>query len=582
MDNQLPTASDTVSTPDAHQSANHALNNEAARNLSRLESLLESAQLLHASLDLDDLLRHLLRTVMGRVLVGRAFIAVEENGEMRIKMVRGTAKLNCGDVFDEQAARTLGMINIFPIGDAAHPVGILGLATPRQGAIDHDEIESLNALLGLAASGIENARAHHETQRLNSDLDQKVQELRALLDLVRGLTATLEPEAVANLLMLTLAGRWAVRRYALAAWKDSHPIVTRARGMSLPDIIHHKPAILELPEAVIVAELPDSDFKAHLIAQEAELLFTIPGGDNTSGGIVAIGGRGGLRGRGLAYTANDLEFGAGLVAQAGVAFENAWYVRETLERKKIEQELELAASIQEKLFPETLPELAGYDLAARNRPARQCGGDYYDVLPITDSASAEAEASQLICVADVSGKGLPASLLMSNMQASLRALLSTAPTLPDLASRANNLLHATTPSNKYVTAVLVRLDPATGHVAYVNAGHNGGLLLRCNGEHEWFKPTGTPIGLFPDLPYTESLVTLERGDMLALFSDGFPEAQDTESEEYGEERLLTYLQTVCDKPAAEIVSRAFNEIDNFAGAAPQFDDITLFVIKRAA
>ncbi len=572
----MMTTSGAVSTSDAHQ----ASSNDAVRNLSRLESLLESAQLLHASLDLDDLLRHLLRTVMGRVLVGRALIAVEEDGEMRIKLVRGTAKLKCGDVFDEQSARIVGMVNIFPVGDAAHPVGILGLANPPNGAIAHDEIESLNALLGLAASGIENARAHHETQRLNADLDQKVQELRALLDLVRGLTATLEPEAVANLLMLTLAGRWAVRRYALAAWKDSHPLVTRARGMSLPDITVHKTAILELPEAFIVAELPDSDFKTHLITQEAELLFTIPGGDHTSGGIVAIGARGG--GRGLAYTVNDLEFGAGLVAQAGVSFENAWYVRETLERKKIEQELELAASIQEKLFPETLPVLAGYDLAARNRPARHCGGDYYDALPIAGTGTDEAEASHLICVADVSGKGLPASLLMSNMQASLRALLSTAPTLPDLASRANNLLHATTPSNKYVTAVLVSLNPATGHVAYVNAGHNGGLLLRCNGEHEWFTPTGTPIGLFPDMPYTESTVTLEHGDMLALFSDGFPEAQNTDDDEYGEDRLLAYLQTVCDEPAAEIVARAFNEIDNFAGAAPQFDDITLFIIKRAA
>ena len=84
------------------------------------------------------------------------------------------------------------------------------------------------------------------------------------------------------------------------------------------------------------------------------------------------------------------------------------------------------------------------------------------------------------------------------------------------------------------------------------------------------------------MPYTESIVTLERGDMLALFSDGFPEAQNTADDEYGEDRLLAYLQTVCDEPAAEIVARSFNEIDNFAGAAPQFDDITLFIIKRAA
>jgi sigma-B regulation protein RsbU (phosphoserine phosphatase) len=154
-----------------------------------------------------------------------------------------------------------------------------------------------------------------------------------------------------------------------------------------------------------------------------------------------------------------LEFGAGLVAQAGVAFENSWHVKETIERKKMEQELALAASIQEGLFPEFLPKIACYDIAARNRAALQCGGDYYDVLPVTNGNG--AEKSFLFCVADVSGKGLPASLLMSNMQATLRA---------------------TTPSNKFVTAILLELEPATGAVKYVNAGHGDCMLLRGGGE----------------------------------------------------------------------------------------------------
>ncbi len=574
----MPSSSNTNSTI-VTPPANKTLSDEtidASRNLSRLESLLESAQLLNSSLDLDALLRHLLRTVMGRVLVGRGLIAVEEDGAMHVKLVRGTAKIKANDLFDEATTRACGLESFFYIGDEMKPVGVLALGRPASGAIDASETQSLHALLGLAASGIANARAHAETQRLNQDLDQKVQELRALLDLVRGLTATLEPEAVANLLMLTLAGRWAVRRYALAAWKDEHAPVLRVRGMSLPLSESYKKTLADLPEALRVEDLPEGDFKRHLFDQQATLLFTIRAGDDASGGIVALG----ERARNLAYTNADLEFGAGLVAQAGVAFENAWYVRETLERKKIEQELELAASIQEKLFPETLPQFEGYDLAARNRPARQCGGDYYDALPVNNCT--QDIHAHVFCVADVSGKGLPASLLMSNMQASLRALLSSTPSLSDLAARTNDLLHATTPSNKYVTAILAQFEPTSGNVTYVNAGHNGGLLLRCNGEHEWFKPTGTPIGLFAGLPYTESTVILERGDMLALFSDGVPEAQDMTSEEFGEDRLLKYLLTVCDKSAAQIVAGVFDEIDDFAGAAPQFDDITLLIIKRAS
>jgi len=556
---------------------------------SRLEALLESAQLLHSSLDLEALLRHLLRTVMGRLLVGRGLIAVEsDDGVMRLALVRGMPKFKAGDVFDEQAAREAGVPLILHIGDAAQqPIGLLGVARPRSGEIPAEELESLRALLGLAAGGIANARAHAAAQRFNVELDQKIQELRALLDLVRGLTATLEPEAVASLLMLTLAGRWAVRKYALAAWKENHPLVLRQKGMTLPDPDTYKQMLAELPEAATIENLPETDFKRALETQGAALVFPLRSVDATNG-LVVLGARPG----GLLYSESDLEFGAGLVAQAMVAFENSWYVRETLERKKLEQELELAASIQAKLFPDELPSLSGYDIAAHNRPARQCGGDYYDALLMEESGDAKAvdcasagvkgNCPYLFVVADVSGKGLPASLLMSNVQATLRALLGRVPTLADLAARTNDLLFATTPGNKYVTAVMAACDPQTGTVVYVNAGHNGGLLLKANGAHEWLKPTGTPIGLFAGLPYTEESFMLEAGDTLALFSDGIPEAQDMAGEEFGEEKFLEFVRRVKDKPAHKIVSEAFTEIDLFAGAAPQYDDITLLVIKRTA
>ncbi len=546
---------------------------------SRLEALLESAQLLHSSLDLDALLKHLLRSVMGRLLLTKALIAVSQDGQMRIAALRGLPKLSVGTPFDETMARASGVETILAIGDESNPTGLLAMGRPVNQELGSGELEFLRALLGIAASGIANARAHTEANALNQALDQKVQELRALLDLVRGLTSNLEPDDVAQLLMLTLAGRWAVRKYALIAWKKGHPAVVRMKGMELSDLSDYSSyegRILEITDAIRVADLPECELKKRLREEQAEVLFPIDAGDETTGGMAVLGPRPGN----LSYAESDLEFGMGLVAQAAVAFENSWYFREAIERKKVEQELALAATIQQTLFPARLPDMKGYDISARNRPARQCGGDYYDALPVPD------HNSQLICVADVSGKGLPASLLMSNMQATLRALLGRMPSLTALSSHTNELLYATTPSNKYVTAILLEIEPETGLCRYVNAGHQDCLLLRANGEAEWLKSTGTPLGMMPaDIvemmqPYEEQEFVMEPGDLVALFSDGVTEAQDESENEYGESRIADFVRNIANDPAEQIVAKVFDELDRFAGSAPQYDDITLFVFKR--
>jgi phosphoserine phosphatase RsbU/P len=547
---------------------------------SRLEALLESAQLLHSSLNIEDLLRHLLRSVMGRLLVGKALIAVEEDESMRVALARGLPRLAVGDKFDEETARASGLNLVLPIGDMARPTGFLALGRPLNRDIGDEEIEFLRALLGIAASGIENARAHAESNKLNQALDQKVQELKTLLDLVRGLTSNLEPDDVAKLLALTLTGRWAVRRYALMAWKKGHPVVLRMKGMELgvlADYARYEEWVLQMTEAVRVADMPESLLKTTLREAKAEVVFPIEAGDESTGGVVVLGPRPGN----LSYAESDLEFGMGLVAQAAVAFENSWYFREAVERKKVEQELALAASIQQNLFPARLPKMADLGLAARNRPARTCGGDYYDALQVSGQ-------THLICVADVSGKGLPASLLMSNMQATMRALLGRIPSLTELATLTNSLLYATTPDNKYITAILVELDPETGKGRYVNAGHQDCLLMRADGEVEWIKSTGTPLGLMaPDIielmaPYSELSFELHPGDVLALFSDGVTEAHDKDDNEFGEERLAELLRPIRNEPAETLVDKVFFEIDRFAGSAPQYDDITLFIIKREA
>jgi phosphoserine phosphatase RsbU/P len=175
---------------------------------------------------------------------------------------------------------------------------------------------------------------------------------------------------------------------------------------------------------------------------------------------------------------------------------------------------------------------------------------------------------------------------MSNMQATMRALLGRMPSLTALSTHTNELLYATTPSNKYITAILLEMDPASGACRYVNAGHQDCLLLRASGEDEWLKSTGTPLGMMPaDIvelmqPYEECSFALQPGDVIALFSDGVTEAHDEEENEYGEARIAEFLRPLMNEPAETIVHKVFEELDRYAGTAPQYDDITLFIIKR--
>jgi serine phosphatase RsbU (regulator of sigma subunit) len=298
----------------------------------------------------------------------------------------------------------------------------------------------------------------------------------------------------------------------------------------------------------------------------------------------------------MAYEARELKLLNTLALQTATAIENARLFERTVqaghERERLlalnkqaevaragyERELELAATIQADLFPAQLPHLPGYDLAARNRPARRCGGDYYDAIP---GAGSDGSASVLLCVADVSGKGLPASLLMSHMQATLRALLGRSRSLTALFEDANTLLYGSTAGNKYVTAAMLQLEPASGLGRYVSAGHINSWLIDRRGGVRALASTGAPLGLLPPgLPYADTAVSIAPGDCLVLCSDGVTDAQNHAEEEFGEARLADAIAAVRHETAAEIVAHVFAAVDEFAGAAPQFDDITLMVVRR--
>lgn len=521
----------------------------------RLEALVESARMLQGAADVDQLLQHLLRSAMAHVLARRGFVA--RDGV--ISHARGLASFPAGSAFDETALRAAGIDVILPVGASAS-IGVG--TTPAPVTPDHEQF--LAALAGISAGAVENVRYAADVRRLNLNLDRKLQELRTLLELVRGFTSVVDPDEVVRLLALTLAGQFTLSRYVVAAWKEGQPPILRAKGAKVAGV----DALRELSNAIAVSEV-EGELRDELIAQKIAALVPLRTGEQTIGVLML-----GARMANPVYSEDELAYTRGLADQAAVALENAWHFRETVEKKKLEKELELAADIQRRLLPSTLTAVEGYDVAANTRPARHVGGDYYDVIR-------RADGRIVYCVADVSGKGIAASLLMSNFQASLRAFLSSDLALAEVVRRMNDLMHASTAANKFVTAIFMDVDPASGHARVVNAGHNDGVILRADGTAERLKAGGLAVGLMAGRTYSETEWQLGAGDLVALYSDGVTEANDPEENEYSIERLIEFLRERPAASAEEIVKATYESVDAFADTAPQYDDITMMVVRRA-
>ncbi len=260
---------------------------------------------------------------------------------------------------------------------------------------------------------------------------------------------------------------------------------------------------------------------------------------------------------------------------AAVKLENARLVENTIERERLEQELAQAADIQRRLLPESVPDLQGYEISGEADACRAVGGDYYDFVRMRSGRVA-------VVIGDVSGKGMAAALLMASMQAIFRTLADSEATPAELICSLNRHLIRSANPNKFASFFLGALDPASGSLLYVNAGHNPPVLIRVSGEVERLPAGGVVLGVFEDAPFEEQTVTLHPGDLLALYSDGVTEQTDATDDEFGEQRLITALKSNATLPAEAIHSAVLEALHGFSGETPQYDDATLVILKRTA
>ena len=342
--------------------------------------------------------------------------------------------------------------------------------------------------------------------------------------------------------------------------------------------------------------LPESDT---LFGGKNLMAVPIPGRDGDILGVLVVGDKEERGGRIAPFTDEDVVLLDSFAKQAGVAIENAHLHQEALEARQLQAEMEEARKIQENLIPDNLPDIHGYEVAGHYEPRGAVGGDYYDCIALPTGRWG-------LAIADVSGKGMQAALLMATLRAGLISELSrvkadasgdtengvcpsaTYVELTEMAMTLNSLLYASGTEEKYATFFYSHLNPDTNVLTTLNAGHNPPLLIRKDGTSKWLgeEVGGIPLGMFPNdmvssiAEYEAEHIELVSGDVVVYYTDGVTETVNVEDEYYEEDRLFEASKASKDYSAEAIREHLHDAVMKFQGEADQFDDLTLLILKK--
>jgi sigma-B regulation protein RsbU (phosphoserine phosphatase) len=275
------------------------------------------------------------------------------------------------------------------------------------------------------------------------------------------------------------------------------------------------------------------------------------------------------------FTEDHLKVLTTLASVAAIRVENARLVEARFQQERLERELQLAMEIQQRFQPTAPPVVTGYEFQGISFPCYEIGGDYYDFIQREDGRL-------VIALGDVSGKGTAAALLMSSLHASIHAQTGSHDSLVETISAVNRYLADNIPSNRFVTLFYAELDPESGALSFLNAGHNPPLIVHAAGTVEQLASGGLPLGIKANAEYREGRTTLQRGDVLVIYSDGVTEAASPSGEEFGPTRLYEVVSRNVDSSAAGIRDRIESALTKFSQGTQAADDITLVIVKRQA
>ncbi|MDP2209660.1 MAG: PP2C family protein-serine/threonine phosphatase [Bacteroidota bacterium] len=553
-----------------------------------VNSLFEFSKVVNSDVSLQFILNHFILTAMGKLLCirGIVFLKIEEQ-TFHTETVRGfildeekkniviTQKLKSIiyiNSIKKKNEKWVTILNkneiqvLIPLIFKNDVLGALGITKLSRKKLTNEEETYIKSLSNIAAAAIAQKLSVDKLINVNRELDKQIHQATTLFDLGKEFSSILNRERVIKLFSLSLMGQIGVRQFAICLKEGNEMKIVSSRfhdsidasvicnlsGFENPslvsEIVATKKLKKELKEIGISAIIP--------MKMQDEVK-----------GVLAVG----ERIAGIPYTQTDLEYIYSIGNLLLISLENSRLFQEAVEKQKIEDDLLIAREIQRGMLPKILPKYAGYDLDAANISSKHVGGDYYDVINLDDD-------NFIIAIADVSGKGTPASLLMANLQAMIRALVPLKLSLSELTKRVNDLICESTGNDRFITLFLASVDKKNKSLTYVNAGHNLPFVLRKDDKIMRLEKGGLLLGVMKSTTYEEGIVQLVAGDVLVLFTDGVSEAMNPDGIEFGEERLLEIIKSRKNESAETIKEQIISEVQKYSGDY-QSDDITLLVLK---
>jgi phosphoserine phosphatase RsbU/P len=568
--------------------------NKELQNRFEMKTVLETSRMLIESRSSDFVLNNLLLIIMGKLLSAKAAVLfydpikkiykiekakglknISEGDQIKISLKesqKNCSHITFNDFSDQLPKLAENMENsiFFPLRTSNQHIGFLFIGPKAtQKPFAPHELEFAESLCIISSVALSNSLLFDELKNTNRKLDRRIHELNTLFDLSKEFNLLTDREKISSIFKFALLGQLFIRTFFLVYKTPDKNTLLASSGLKKSFDQQEIDTLFDLCPTEVKAV--DDHCYDKVESLETNQITNIIG-ISIQGEKVAVIGVGERLNK-ETYTETDFNFLKSLSNLAVVSIQKTFLLEERIDKERMEEELSIAKSIQRGLLPDPIPTIEGVDLAAQTISSREVGGDYFDIAETPDG-------STIFAIGDVTGKGVPAAMLMANLQSMLHVLLPVDIGLNEATERINDLIFKNTPSDKFITFFWAKYFKDSNVFRYVNAGHNPPILLRDKSDQiEELTEGGLLLGAMETIsPYDQTDIQLYSGDMIVCYTDGVNEAMNQHQEEFGEERLYELILNNRHLSSQELMNKILSDVREFAKNRLG-DDLTLLILK---
>lgn len=553
-------------------------------NIINLESLIELSARLNDTHDEKFILSSSLLSLMGKLRFLRACVLVPVAGnKLKIYLTKGKNTLENCDQLNIDSMKKLdptkknenvlfkaGFTYCNPIHYRSKLMAYICLGSRAvKGDLSLEERRYADLVSTITANALQSSIDYQSLADAKNKTEIQNQLLKTMFEISRDFSNLLSRNDIIKMLILSIMGQLMVNKFALFLMHEDGSFETVINRF---EFLPSEKVLMDLSKLEKPLKYYDletcCEVEEYMLLSKARIVSPMMV-SGRSKGLLFIG----KKMNGERFSNDNLQFIETLANMAMSSLENVRLFNEELEKKRLETELSMALEIQVNLLPKDNPKIKGYDIAGMSIPSRHVGGDYFDYIKLSGNRT-------LFCIADVSGKGMPAALIMANIQAALRISAPFGLSLPELTNRLNKIVYENTGPDKFVTFFVGILNSSDNTFTYTNAGHNPPMLLR-SGKFKYLNKGGLILGVLDEkIDYKVEVFKLKRDDLLLMYTDGVVEAIDPKKNEFGVKRLKQTLNSNIDSPSDKLIAAIRNVVDDFAKGENQYDDLTLLAIRK--